>query len=188
MEVNQPKKAPDPLLANSRPANINLPRIVLGALTGLLIGVAGTIFVLRTLNGDRTPELTPAIFHAEHQQAKSAAPADYDIEVRVSGSQPAVYRVQVRSGQARAAWRNNQPLTSRRTFGTWSIPGMFSTISRDIEAVERHAAGQADPFTPRLTLRAEFDPRYHYPAKYQRIEWGSPVEVMWEVISFRAKP
>ena len=40
---------------------------------------------------------------------------------------------------------------------------MFSTISRDIEAVERHAAGKADRFTPRLTLRAEFDPKYSYP-------------------------
>jgi hypothetical protein len=165
-----------------------LRRVVLGALIGMAIGVACTIVVLRSLNRDPTPELTPAIFHDQHARAKAAAPADYDVEVRVTGSQPATYRVQVRGGQAQAAWRNGQPLTSRRTFGTWSIPGMLSTISRDIDVIERRAAGKADPLLPRLTLRAQFDPTYHYPAKYRRIEWGSPVEVAWEVTAFNAQP
>ena len=62
---------------------------------------------------------------------------------------------------------------------------MFSTISRDVEALERHAAGTADRSTPRLTLRAEFDAEYSYPAKYRRIEQWSHVEVAWEVVEFR---
>ena len=62
---------------------------------------------------------------------------------------------------------------------------MFGTISRDIESIEKHAAGKADRFTPRLTLRAEFDPKYSYPAKYHRIEHWSTVEVAWEVTEFR---
>jgi hypothetical protein len=116
---------------------------------------------------------------------ESRAPANYDIEVRVTGSQPAVYRVEVRGGEAQAASRNGEPLLTRRTFGTWSVPGMFSTISRDIEAVERHAAGQAERFTPRLTLRAEFDAEYSYPKRYRRIQQWSTVEVAWEVSEFR---
>ena len=165
-----------------------LRRIMWGTLLGGAIGVGVTLFVVRTLNRDPTPELSPAIFHAENERAKATVPADYDIEVRVTGTQPATYRVEIRGGQAQAAWRNGNPLTSRRTFGTWSVPGMFGTISRDIEALERHAAGKADQFTPQLTLRAAFDPQYHYPAKYRRIEWGSPVEVEWEVTSFNPKP
>ena len=101
------------------------------------------------------------------------------------GSQPAIYRVEVRCGEAQAAWRNGAPLTTHRTFGTWSVPGMFSTISRDIEALERHAAGKAERFTPRLTLRAEFDAQYHYPRRDRRIQQWSTVEVAWEVTEFR---
>lgn len=163
----------------------NLRRIVWGTLLGAAVGGIATLLVIRALNRDPTPELTPAIFHAEHERSQAAVPPDYDIEVRVTGTQAATYRVQVRGGQAQAAWRNGNPLTSRRTFGTWSVPGMFSTISRDIDALERHAAGKADQFTPQLTLRAAFDAKYHYPEKYRRIEWGSPVEVEWEVIEFK---
>lgn len=143
------------------------------------------LYILRLANRDRAPALTPELFHAAHERWKAVAPADYDIEIRVTGSQPAVYRVQVRGGEAQAASRNGEPLNSRRTFGTWSVPGMFSTISRDIEAVERHATGKAERFTPRLTLRAEFDAQYSYPKRYRRIQQWSTVEVAWEVTEFR---
>ncbi|MEX2176040.1 MAG: DUF6174 domain-containing protein [Pirellulaceae bacterium] len=163
-------------------------RVVLWTLAGLALGACLTIVVLRVLHRDSVPTLTPDLFHAARQRWKANEPADYDLEVRVTGSQPAVYRVEVRGGQAQAAWRNGQPLKQRRTFGTWSVPGMFGTIGRDVEAIERRAAGRADPRAPELTLRAEFDPRYGYPRRYQRIEWSSPVEVSWEVVEFRLVP
>jgi hypothetical protein len=65
---------------------------------------------------------------------------------------------------------------------------MFGTISRDIEAIERVQSGKADRYTPRLTLRAAFDPKYSYPAKYVRIEARSTVEVRWEVTRFEEAP
>jgi len=162
-----------------------MPRIVLGVVIGVTLGVGGSLFFLRWTNRDPTPDLTPELFYAAHERWKAAAPADYDIEVRVTGSQPAVYRVEVRGGQPQAAKRNGQPLLSRRTFGTWSVPGMFGTISRDIEAIEKHAAGKADRFTPRLILRAEFDSTYSYPKRYRRIEQWSNVDVAWEVVEFK---
>ena len=93
-------------------------------------------------------------------------------------------------GQPVAAWRNKQPLKQRRTFGTWSVPGMFSTMARDVDAVERRAAGQAKPGEVELILKAEFDPQYHVPRRYQRIEWGSrrgsdAKTATWEVKEFR---
>jgi hypothetical protein len=166
-------------------ASSSTRRFVFGALLGLALGCIPALYILRLANRDPTPALTPELFEAAHQRWKSRAPADYDIEVRVTGSQPAVYRVEVRGGEAQAAWRNGEPLNSRRTFGTWSVPGMFSTISRDIEAVERHASGKAERFTPRLTLRAEFDAEYSYPKRYRRIQQWSTVEVAWEVTEFR---
>jgi hypothetical protein len=160
-------------------------RVVLWLLLGAAVGVVTVIAAMRHRYQDPTPTLTPELFQAAHARWKSIAPLNYNIEIRVTGSQPALYRVEVRSGDAQAAWRNGQPLTTRRTFGTWSVPGMFGTISRDIEAMERHAAGRADRFTPRLTLRAEFDRQYSYPKRYRRIEHWSTVEVAWEVTEFR---
>jgi hypothetical protein len=164
-----------------------LRRFVLWTLAGIAAGLVLSLLALRWANYDPTPTLTPELFHAAHERWKAVAPLNYDIEVRVTGSQPVTYRVEVRAGEARAAWRNGHGLTTRRTFGTWSVPGMFSTISRDIDAVERHAAGKADRFTPRLTLRAEFDPQYSYPKRYRRIQDRSTVEVAWEVVEFRVK-
>jgi hypothetical protein len=145
---------------------------------------------MRIANFDPTPPLTPEVFFAARERWKEAAPVDYDVTIRVVGPQPAEYRVEVRDGSPQAAWRNGQPLKNRRTFGTWSVDGMFRTMSRDVEAIERRAAGKADINETQLVLRAKFDPKYSFPAKYQRIEWGSrrgstAVTVTWEVVEFK---
>jgi hypothetical protein len=167
-----------------------LSKFIAWSLAGGTLGILATLVALRIVNRDPTPQLTPDLFHAAHERWKINGPPNYDIEIRVSGNQPATYRAQVRGGQAQAAWRNGAPLTSRRTFGTWSVPGMFSTMSRDVEQLEREAAGQADPRLPGLILRAAFDERYSYPARYSRIEWGSrkgttAQGVSWEVTAFK---
>src|SRR5438132_1392979 len=98
-----------------------LRRLVLWTLAGNAIGLMIVLFALRQANYDPTPTLTPQLFRAAHERWKSIAPLNYDIEVRVTGPQAAVYRVQVRDGEPQAALRNGQPLNSRRTFGTWSV-------------------------------------------------------------------
>jgi hypothetical protein len=172
-----PPSAPRPALA----------RFLVWSLVGGVGGIVLMTVVFALAHRDSTPALTPELFDAAHQRWQASGPADYDIEVRVSGPQAAEYRVEIRGGQPQAAWRNGQPLTSRRTFGTWSVPGMFSTISRDIEALERFKAGRE---RQELILRAAFDPRYSYPQRYRRIEWGSrkgsdAVTVSWEVTEFK---
>jgi hypothetical protein len=190
-EQRDPPDAPPPasVPGTTRPA-ATLQRLFFGTLVGGILGIVATLVGLRVANRDRTPELTPQIFAAARERWKANAPHDYDIEVRVEGPLPAAYRARVRDGQAIAAWRNGKPLATVRTFGTWSVPGMFSTISRDVEALERRAAGQAPPGSPELILRAEFDPQFHYPRRYRRTEWGSrkgstAQEVKWVVKEFR---
>jgi hypothetical protein len=179
-----------PRARESMPAADLLRRIVLWGMLGTGIGLALAVVGLWISRHDGTPLLTPDEFEQAHRRWQAATPADYDIEIEVSGPQAAVYRVEVRGGQPQAAWRNGNPLNQRRTFGTWSVPGMFSTISRDVEALERRAAGQAPPGSPELILRAEFDPQFHYPRRYRRTEWGSrkgstAQEVKWVVKEFR---
>src|SRR4029450_11897417 len=89
--------------AAKRPSKTAMPRLVLGLVLGVAIGLAGTLLVLRWKHRDPTPDLTPKLFYAAHERWKVAAPTDYDIEVRVTGSQPAVYRVEVRGGQPQTA-------------------------------------------------------------------------------------
>ena len=145
------------------------------------------LIVMRQVNYDPTPSLSPAQFHAANDHWNAHRIPTYDIEVKVTGPQAAVYRVQVRDGEAVAAWRNGQPLQSQRTFGTWSVPGMFSTMSRDVEAIERAAREhQQRP----LILRAAFNPEYGYPERYRRIDNGSrkgsdSMAVTWDVVEFR---
>lgn len=151
---------------------------------GLVVGVIATLVILRWQYADPMPEISPADFYAARDRWQKHDAANYDIEVRVTGSRPAVHRVEVRDGKATAAWINDVPHSQQRTYSTWSVPGMFGTIGRDIDHIECHAAGKADHTTPRLTLRAEFDSESGLPRRYRRIEWGSPVEVSWEVVKF----
>ncbi|WP_254507291.1 DUF6174 domain-containing protein [Anatilimnocola floriformis] len=157
---------------------------VLWLLAGLLVGGIVTLMVMRNRVADPLPELKPADFYAARAKWEKNELPNYDIEVQVTGTQGATYRVQVREGKAIAAWRNDKPLLQERTFSTWSVRGMFGTISRDIDHLERRAAGKSEQSTPRLTLRGEFDAKTGYPARYRRIEWGSSVEVSWKVTQF----
>jgi len=177
--------------ARARPAartvDAALRRFVVWLLIGIGLGLGIMVVVLRQIHHDPTPALKPELFNAAHERWKANAVPNYDIEVRVTGPQAAVYRVLVRDGEPQAAWRNGQPLTTRRTFGTWSVPGMFATISRDVEAMERAAAKRAPP---PLVLRAEFDPQTGCPLHYRRIDNGSrkggdSMAVTWDVTEFR---
>src|SRR5690349_4109537 len=87
-----------------------LRRFVAFSLLGLALGGIVGLFILRQANYDPTPTLTPQLFEAAHERWKAAAPRSYDIEVRVTGPQAAVYRAEVRDGEPLAAWRNGQPL------------------------------------------------------------------------------
>ena len=162
-------------------------RILVGVAAGLVLGLLAMIVLAIATRGSVSSRLTPEAFQAAMEKWKQEGPQDYNIEIQVRGNQPAMYYVEVRGGDARVALRNGKPLTQRRTFSTWSVPGMFATMSRDEDTLERRAAGRADASTPELNLRATFDPRYGYPARYRRLQYQSSVEVEWEVTRFEVK-
>ena len=180
---NAPEKAQGPTSSLRSAAK----RFAMFMMIGIGVGLIIMLLFMRQANYDPTPSLSPAQFHAAHEHWKANKIPNYDIEVQVTGPQAATYRVEVRGGEAQAAWRNGQPLLSQRTFGTWSVPGMFSTISRDVEAIERAAAEHRQ--LP-LILRAAFHPQHGYPERYRRIDNGSrkggdSIAVTWDVVEFR---
>jgi len=156
-------------------------------LTGIVGAAFGLYVMLMAQRSGGAPKFTQTDFNEAQKRWSVAGPASYDIEVDVSGRQPATYRVQVRSGQVSAAFRNDLPLKQRRTMGTWSVPGMFDTMSRDVSNRELVGSGKASRGTPQLSLRCQFHPEFGYPRIYQRLEhrkFGSNMEVTWRVTRF----
>lgn len=155
-------------------------------LVAIALGIGATLlfYVVRQRLADPTPELTEAAFDQAWQRWQAHEVKNYEIEIRVTGAQAATYRVVVEAGEATAAFRNGAPLGQRRTFETWSVPGMFSTIEADVARLFHPAKGSSPA---RLTLRAQFDPDLGYPQHYQRIEWGQSSEVTWDVVRFEKR-
>jgi hypothetical protein len=140
----------------------------LGAMFGLVCALLFWVFTFR----DPLPPLTAEEFEDAQLRWRENGPQDYDIEVEVVGRQPAVYRVEVRGGEPAAAFRDGRPLTQRRTWSTWSAPGMFETLASDFGSIARFQAGTADEYTPRVSLYGVFHPEYGYPERYRRIMLG----------------
>ena len=165
-------------------------KLISAAVLGSGIGLLGALLILLLLNRNRSPELARPAFTAAQQRWESAAPENYDIAIAVTGLRAATYRVEVRDGHPHSATIDDRPLPNRRTFSTWSVPGMFDTIERDLEHVEARATEPSVQRTARLTLYATFDSQRGFPRTYHRIEWGeagSDLEVTWEVVEFRVR-
>ncbi len=111
-------------------------------------------------------------------------PNNYNIEVKQVKQRTEIHRVEVRDGRAARYTINDREMTRRRTFDTWTVPGMFGTIERDLENVRLVKTGNEDAYTPRLTLWGSLNPKYGYPARYRRVQWGADFQVSWEVTEF----
>jgi hypothetical protein len=161
------------------------PDTCLGALvgTGLALVCVVAVFVIWSRRGS-LPEINQQAFDDAFEAWQSVEPPSYDIETAVTSRQPAVYVVQVRDGKVVKATRNGVELKQIRTMGTWSVPGMFDTIQRDLRNTVADPNDRITPRSPRVTVRASFHPQWHYPQTYQRIQWGSPYEVAWSVARF----
>ncbi len=154
---------------------------VLGIGAGTILGLILVLLLMRWLGADPTPQLSFDDYLRALQRWDDEAPANYDVAIDVRGSQPASYFVQVRNGEARAAFRNGKYLPHLRSHSTWSIDGMFATLAEDVARLEEaQRQRQSMPFL----LRVKFDSQYGFPAHYRRLEYTSPVQVEWDVQRF----
>lgn len=157
------------------------------ALLGVLAGLVGLLVPVMVRHQQQLPLLQPDDFDRAQQRWDAIGPASYNLEVVVTGRQPATYYVEVRDGEVTTAMRDGEALSQRRTMGTWSVPGMLTTIHMDVLNLERHRQGTADSQTPQLLLRGVFDEHDGHPRRYHRTElrrWGPNAETMWEVRRF----
>jgi hypothetical protein len=146
--------------------------LILAAVLGAMFGLAAALLIWAWTQRNPLPPLSQEDFEESQRRWREQGLLDYDIEVEVSGPQPAVYRVEVREGEPAAAFRNGRKMTERRTWATWSVPGMFGTLASDFRHLARVKAGVDDENTPRVSLYGVFHPTYGFPQEYRRIMLG----------------
>jgi len=172
---SQPKKARSPL---------GCARWIIVALAAAVVTFAVIMVIVGVRRGTMVPLTGERLEQATKLWDEHGA-ADYDIEIQVAGRQAARYQVQVRGGEPQQATRNGEPLSQKRTWWTWSIPGMLETLRSDVRNMERYAAGEKG--VPHLSVLVEFDPELGYPRHYVRVEsvkMGGNPEVTWNVTEF----
>ncbi len=72
----------------------------------------------------------------------------------------------------------------KRTWYYWSVPGQLDTIEQELEMAQDPANSYGTPSASGTVLWAEFDPKYGYPRKFDRIVLGADQEVHWRVTRF----
>jgi hypothetical protein len=146
---------------------------------GIVLTIAVEIFVV-----ERLPELTVEHLEAAEKLWAAEGPKSYDLELVIEGAQPGVVHVEVRDGVTTAMQRDGLAPSQRRVWDVWAIPGMFETIERELQLAEDPEHEMDASAGVSVDLRAEFDPKFGYPARFHRIVFGGGPEVYWRVTSF----
>lgn len=177
-----------PAAESPEPRFVRPPRAAIFALALLVLAVPIGLVALRLARGSGLPAANMATFEGARERWKQNRLPDYNIEIEVAGRQPATYCVEVRGGEPQAAFRNGQPLRQQRTFHTWTVDGMFETLSGDMTRLFPDGPDAPPRRDPPFVLRVRYDERFGYPAAYQRSEYGTGIDVEWNVLRIEPQP
>jgi hypothetical protein len=158
-------------------------RTIVFALASIALAIAGVALALQYFVAERLPELTESKLKSAMDRWQKSGPASYDLDVELRGAQPGQVHVEVRQREVENETRDGRT-PGRWTWDTWSVPGLFDTLSQDLQTAE-DPEGQAAQGT-KWRLRCEFDSQFGYPKQYHRLVTGGP-EVFWQVTNFESK-
>jgi hypothetical protein len=145
--------------------------------------VSGVILAMNYFVAERLPALTEGTLNAASANWDANGPASYDMDIELRGARPGTVHVEVRDKEVTAETRDGR-VPGKWTWDTWSVPGMFDTLSQDLQtAANPEQAIQAEAGT-KWRLRCEFDENNGLPRKYHRLVTNGP-EVFWQVTSFK---
>lgn len=175
-----PQTLPQPDSASHRRPVTWLLLFVVAACLAAVAAVA----ILRWRLNDGLPELTEEALAAAESCWEAANLSDYRLRVRIEGRQPGDVELTVAGGEVTAMTRDGRTPTQRRTWDYWTVPAQFDTIRQDMASAEDASGGFGAPPGSKAILRAEFDPQYGYPVRYQRHVLGTPLNVEWKTEAF----
>jgi hypothetical protein len=160
-------------------------RAIAFLLASIALAAVCVAFALQYFVAERLPELTDSTLQTATERWQKNGPKSYDVEIELRGAQPGKVHVEVRDKEVELETRDGHT-PGRWTWDTWSVPGLFDTLTQDLQISENPEAQiQAAPGT-KWRLRCEFDPQLGYPLQYHRLVTGGP-EVFWRVTSFQPK-
>ncbi len=155
----------------------------MGTLLGAMAVAAG-LLTYAFLNRNTTPLLTRAEYEAAADRWNASGLTDYNLDLLLSGNRPGKIHVEVRDGQATKMERDGVVPSQERTWYYWTVPGMMDTIAEELEMAESPAKSFNTSGASEVIQRAEFDPTYGFPRKYDRVVLGADFETHWEITKF----
>ncbi len=158
-------------------------RFVLGLSLGALTVVAG-LLVGTILNRSHTPLLTRAAYEEAAERWDTHGPASYNLDLELTGNRPGKIHVEVRDGRPVHMIRDGVEPKQQRTWYYWTVPGQMDMIAEELDMAENPAASFDSPKATQVVIRAEFDPEYGYPRRYDRVVLGADFEIHWTVTNF----
>ena len=159
--------------------------MALGCLLGGVVALLGLLVVIAVVGRDPLPRLTPDALKAAVARWKAGGPANYDLDLLLSGAQTGNLHIEVREGEVAAMTRDGRAPVQRRTWDFWSVPNQMAMMDEDLAAAEsdpQRAFGVAD--RGQVVLQAEFDPQLGYPRRYRRQVLGTSNMIEWRVTRF----
>jgi hypothetical protein len=121
----------------------------------------------------------------EEARARWAAhgPKSYALDVDVRGLR---YRIEVKDGAVVAMTTDGNPVAPSAA-EYWSVEGMFRFLSQELSNLQRPEAayGVSDPED--VVLRAEFEAKTGYPARFLRHVLGQDRSIEWQVRSLEPR-
>jgi hypothetical protein len=149
-------------------------------LVGLVAILTAPVVYVLTLREPGEP-LTPERLAAARALWQEKGPKSYVIDVDV---RDAHHRVEVRGGKVVSMTTDGKE-AEQRLHGYWTVEGMFQSLSEELSNLRRPEGpfGVSDP--AEVTLRAAFDGRFGYPARFLRhvrnqtksVEWNARLTV-----------
>lgn len=180
--TDESRDAPAGNVRRVRPA-----ALMLGIAAGLAVALV-VILAVAILFGDSTPRLTEALYEAAVARWDANGPASYDLDLELTGNRPGKIHVEVRDGQVVRMTRDGVEPKQERTWYYWSVLGQLDTIGQELEMGRDPAQSFNSPAATEMVMWAEFDAKFGYPLKYDRVVLGTNFEIHWKVTRFEAVP
>ena len=168
------------------PRRLRASDVALGAAAGALLTIVALVALAVVFRRHSAPELTDEALHAAQKRWNERGPANYRMDLVVTGRQVSRYHVEVQDGKPIQVLRDDRP-TPPRTWYYSTVPGLFEILEHDMECSDDPTRGFGAKPGSRAVLRAIFDERLDYPRKFERLILGEPhLNMTWEIIHFES--
>lgn len=158
--------------------------VAMGVVAGVFVMLAAVAALVVVWRRQAAPALTGEAIQAAQQTWSAHGPADYRMDLVVTGRQASSYHVEVRGGKPTQVLRNQRP-TTPRTWHYWTVPGLFEVMEHDIECSDDPTEGFGAAPGSQAVLRAVFDAQLGYPRTFERLILGEPhLDMTWQIIRF----